>query len=177
MKSCRRLLHRTIQLGDTHAISRVFSLDDVRNFAALVGDSNPIHLDVNAARAAGFDQCICHGVLVGSLFSTIMGMHLPGPQSVYLQQSFSFVRPVLVGEEVTAKVTVREFNRHKSLIWLDTVVTKMEYKNKIATNAGVGEEVICVTGAALGMCKVVQFVGDSPWTFVRDIGMKVVQKN
>ncbi len=91
------LLRRIIQVGDTHTITRVFTQEDVRQFALLVGDSNPIHLDPTAAAAAGFPQIICHGILVGSLFSNIMGMHLPGPQSVYLQQTLNFVKPVLVG--------------------------------------------------------------------------------
>jgi acyl dehydratase len=91
-----------------------------------------------------------------------MGMHLPGPQSVYLQQTYSFLRPVVVGEEVTATAVVREFSRHKSLIWLDTVVTKA------GDRAAAGAPVVCITGSALGMCRVVEFVGESPWTFVRE---------
>ena len=171
------MLLRTIQLGDQHSITRSFSHADLVCFATLVGDSNPIHVDEAAARAAGFPACICHGVLVGSLFSNLMGMHLPGPQSVYLQQSFNFLKPVFVGDEVTATVRVREFNRHKSLIWLDTTVTKRSNRPPPSSCDGgqqggkeaVGEDaIVCIAGTALGMNKTVEFIGDSPWTFVRD---------
>lgn len=155
-----RLAGRVVRVGDSHSVTRVFSQADVNTFANLIGDCNPIHLDVAAAKQAGFPNTICHGVLVGSLFSNIMGMHLPGAQSVYLQQSFQFVAPVFVGEEVTATVRVREFNREKKMLWLDTTVSK---KN---TKEGDGD-VLCIQGTALGLNKTLQLEGDSPWTFVR----------
>lgn len=152
---------RVFRVGDSHSVTRTFTQEDVNAFARLIGDHNPIHLDVAAAQKAGFPNTICHGVLVGSLFSTIMGMHLPGPQSVYMQQTFQFTAPVFVGETVTATVRVREFHREKKMLWLDTIVTK---PNTAANNS---EPTVCIAGTALGLNKTLQLEGDSPWTFVR----------
>jgi 3-hydroxybutyryl-CoA dehydratase len=159
-RSWCRLAGKIVRVGDAHSVTRTFTQTDVTTFAHLIGDCNPIHLDIAAAQKAGFPNTICHGVLVGSLFSTIMGMHLPGAQSVYLQQSFQFVAPVFVGEEVTATVRVREFHREKKMLWLDTTVSKRSQKE--------GEpELVCIQGTALGLNKTLQLEGESAWTYVR----------
>lgn len=163
-----RLTHRlfagkVVRVGDSHSLSRTFTQADVDAYAKLIGDHNPIHLDANAARTAGFPNTICHGVLVGSLFSTIMGMHLPGPQSVYMQQSFQFTAPVFVGDEVTATVRVKQFHKDKKMLWLDTTVTKA-----IKRADGQTETVACIQGSALGLNKTLVLEGDSEWTFVRE---------
>ena len=127
-------------------------------YANLIGDLNPIHQNVEAAIKAGFPNCPVHGMLVASLFSTAMGMYLPGPQSVYLHQAVDFTAPVLVDDPLEVTVRVREFQKQRSLILLDTLVEKPKEG---------GGKVVCVKGHALGMNKAVILDGDSPWTFVR----------
>lgn len=157
-------LRRLVKIGDSHSVQRTFTQEDVKQFAALVGDSNPIHLDPVAAQKARFPRPICHGVLVGSLFSNIMGMHLPGPQSVYLHQTFQFLAPVLVDEQVTATVRVKQFHKEKQMLWLDTIVTKKGVNPK----TGKEEDVVCIKGTALGLNKLLTFEGESEWTYVRE---------
>lgn len=45
-------------------LSRQITVDSVRRYAEASGDDNPIHLDDSAARAAGFDGVIAHGMSV-----------------------------------------------------------------------------------------------------------------
>ena len=148
---------RVIRIGDKAALKHKFTQNDVKTFSQLCGDHNPIHLQREAAVTAGFPNCLCHGALVGSLFSTIMGTDLPGPASVYLYQTFQFVAPVFVGDEVEATVIVKEFMKSKGLIRLNTTVSKR----------GPEGDVLCISGEAVGMNKTVTFDGESAWTFVR----------
>lgn len=95
-------------VGQRAELTRVISDEDVRLFARLTGDDNPIHLDEAAGRASRFGGRIAHGMLVGSLISTAIGMHLPGPGTVYLTQALKFTRPVRIGDTVTVLVEVLE---------------------------------------------------------------------
>jgi enoyl-CoA hydratase len=115
-------------------------MDDVQSFAALSGDANPIHLDPEFARQSIFGRPIVHGLFTTSLFSRLLGEELPGPGTIYLGQSLSFVRPVYVGDEVTASVEVTNIRQDKPIVTLRTIVT---------TNDGIavdGEAVVKVPG-------------------------------
>lgn len=147
---------RVIRIGDTAFTRRVISEEDVRTFGSLVGDYNPIHTDKNAAKAAGFDSPVVCGMLAGSLFSGLLGSELPGPQSVYFGQTLRFVAPVLVGDEVEARVTVTQFRKSRFMIALRTTVSRVDRET--------GEKTLCVVGTALGMNKTVTFEGESKWT-------------
>jgi hypothetical protein len=47
-------------------------------------------------------------MLTGSFVSSVIGTRLPGPGTIYLSQDFRFLRPVYVGDRVTARVEVIE---------------------------------------------------------------------
>jgi UDP-4-amino-4,6-dideoxy-N-acetyl-beta-L-altrosamine N-acetyltransferase len=96
----------TLKPGAHFTAKCAFTHDQVRAFAAVTGDANPVHLDDSAAKAAGFAGTIAHGLLVGSVFSKILGMDFPGPGTVYRTQDFSFLRPVTPGQPLTAEVRV-----------------------------------------------------------------------
>ena len=92
--------------GDTASLSKTITDADVRQFAALSLDTNPLHLDEAFARQARFGQCICHGMLYGALVSAVIGNQLPGPGTIYISQSFQFLKPVFREDIITATVTV-----------------------------------------------------------------------
>ncbi|KAH9599887.1 MaoC-like dehydratase domain [Trypanosoma melophagium] len=150
---------RVIRIGDTAFVRRVISEEDVKAFGPLVGDLNPIHVDETAAKAAGFPAPIVYGMLAGSLFSGLLGSELPGPQSIYLSQTLSFVAPVFVGDEVEARVTVTQFRKSKLMIAFRTTVSRIERET--------GKEILCVDGTAVGMNKTVTFEGESEWNVPR----------
>jgi 3-hydroxybutyryl-CoA dehydratase len=76
--------------------------DVVRGFAAISGDTNPIHLDDVYASESRYKKRIAHGLLSASLFSSIFGTQFPGAGCVYAEQTLVFKRPVYVGDEVVA---------------------------------------------------------------------------
>lgn len=83
-------------------------MDDVRTFADVTGDDNPIHLDTEAAAASRFGRPVVHGVFILGLASKVLGRDFPGPGSIAVVLNAKFLRPVPVGEEVTIEVKVAE---------------------------------------------------------------------
>jgi len=80
--------------GASHREQVTIGRELVNRFAEISGDSNSVHLDDQAARAAGFQGVLAHGILVAAGFSRILGTIFPGPGTVYLAQSLQFLRPV-----------------------------------------------------------------------------------
>ena len=110
-----------LSVGQSAEITRVVGSGDIEAFAALSGDTNPVHLDDAFARATPFGGRIAHGMLAASYVSAVMGTRLPGPGGVYLKQSLSFRRPVKIGDAVTARVTIQTLDARRGHATLATV--------------------------------------------------------
>ena len=109
------------KIGDSASISKTITDRDIQAFAEVTGDHNPIHLDDEYAAKTRFGSRIAHGMLSASLISSVLANKLPGPGSVYLSQTLKFVKPVLPGDSVTARVTVTGIRDDKPIITLETV--------------------------------------------------------
>lgn len=108
-----------LEVGMTRSLTKVIGDAEVRGFAEVSEDRNPIHLDEQAGKDSMFGQRIAHGMLVGSLFSALLGERMPGHGTIYLGQNLKFRAPVMVGDEVTASITVREINVEKKRVIFD----------------------------------------------------------
>jgi 3-hydroxybutyryl-CoA dehydratase len=95
-----------LQVGQTAELRRTVAASDLDAFAAVTGDTNPVHLDEAYAAATPFKGRIAHGMLSAGYISAVLGTQLPGPGAIYVSQSLSFRRPVRIGDEVTAEVKV-----------------------------------------------------------------------
>lgn len=92
---------------------RVFSPEDVRAFAGLSADDNPLHLDADYAAQTSFKKPVVHGVLLLGMFSRIFGNQYPGRGSVYLSQTAEFLRPAYIGQSITARVSLLHYDSAK----------------------------------------------------------------
>ncbi len=109
-----------ISVGMSAIFAKTLTDADVTLFAGISGDTNPLHINEAFASQTRFKTRIVQGMLTTSLWSTLVGTRLPGPGSAYLGQETKFVRPVHVGETVTAKMTVMEIDTDKQRVCLDT---------------------------------------------------------
>lgn len=110
-----------LKIGDTASRSKTITDANVRTFADLSGDHNPIHLDDDFASRSLFGKRIAHGMLGASLISAVLANDLPGQGSIYLGQTLQFVAPVFPGDEITARVTVTALRENKPIATLETV--------------------------------------------------------
>ncbi|MBV9960194.1 MAG: MaoC family dehydratase [Acidobacteria bacterium] len=124
-----------LQVGETAALSKTITDDDIHTFADLVGDHNPVHLDDEFARTTRFGRRIAHGMLSASLISALLANELPGQGTVYLSQSLRFVAPVFPGDTVTARVTVTKVREDKPIVTLETVCTNQRDETLIKGEA------------------------------------------
>jgi len=112
-----------LHLGQQAAVSKVIEEADIDAFAALTGDSNPVHLDEAFAATTRFGGRIAHGMLSAGLFSTVLGMKLPGTGAIYLGQTLRFTAPVRPGDTITATAEVVELVPEKRRVRLRTTAT------------------------------------------------------
>ena len=124
-----------IQIGDTASLARQLTADDIALFAIISGDVNPAHLDPEYAATDLFHHIIAHGMWGGGLISAVLGTKLPGPGTIYLAQDLHFHAPVVIGDTVTAAVTVREKDPVRRSLVLDCTCTNQDGKNVITGTA------------------------------------------
>ena len=110
-------------IGETASFAKTISEYDVYAFAGITGDLNPVHIDRVAAEASPFGKRVAHGMLTASLLSTVLGARLPGPGTIYLSQTLKFLKPVYIGDTVTATVEVAELVPAKNRVRLATRCT------------------------------------------------------
>jgi 3-hydroxybutyryl-CoA dehydratase len=109
-----------ISIGSWSSLTKKFTAEHVREFSALSEDRNPIHLDDAYAAQTQFGRKIVHGFLSASLISAIAGTALPGPGTIYLNQTLQFRKPVFVDDTVTAAVKVLSIRHTKRLVTFET---------------------------------------------------------
>jgi acyl dehydratase len=110
------------EIGQTATIEKTLDKQTVEAFASVSEDYNPIHLDEDFAKTTQFERPIVHGMLASSLISGLLASKVPGAGSIYLGQSLKFVRPIFVGETVTAKVKVTSVRDDKPIAVISTQV-------------------------------------------------------
>jgi acyl dehydratase len=101
------------EVGQHATLRKTFTEEDVRRFVEITGDVNPLHVDEDFAAGTRFRRRVLHGMLTASIFSTLVGMLLPGTGAIYRSQTLTFLRPVSPGETVTAHFVVRAVDRAK----------------------------------------------------------------
>lgn len=115
-----------IDIGHEESFSRILTEADVRTFAELSGDMNPLHMDLDYAKNTQFQRPIVHGALAASLFSTLVGMYLPGKYCLYLSQDIQFKKHMYPGDNLT--VYGKIINKYDTLQMME-IETKIFNKN------------------------------------------------
>jgi 3-hydroxybutyryl-CoA dehydratase len=125
------------QEGDGYAFQRHISADEVRQFAEIVGDLNPVHLDAGFAENSFFKKRIVHGAFLAGLISKVLGMDFPGPGTIYISQNSVFKRPVYVDTTVSVDVKVTQVIPEKHRLVLDTTIRNADGELCLAGSATV----------------------------------------
>ncbi|MAO65705.1 MAG: enoyl-CoA hydratase [Balneola sp.] len=113
-----------IKVGDYYELERSFGEEEVKKFADLSNDHNPLHLDPDYAKKTFFGERIVHGMLYSSMISAILANHLPGPGTIYMEQKLRFAAPVFYNEVLIARVEVHDMDNERKIAFLTTSIKK-----------------------------------------------------
>ncbi len=113
---------RKLKIGDFREYKRMITQDEVKRFGELTGDMNQAHFDANYCAKTIFKKPIVHGMLVGSLFSKIFGLDLPGEGTIYCGQTLKFLKPIYPEMVLTVRATIKEIILEKNRVIFTTEI-------------------------------------------------------
>ena len=122
MTDSKKLNFAEINIGDKASFKMEISEEQVQKFADISGDYNPLHMDEIYAQNSKFKQKIAHGMLLGSYFSQLVGMHMPGKKCLYLSQTLNFHNPCFLFDVVSVEGTVRGKSDATKILEIDTTI-------------------------------------------------------
>ena len=117
-----------IQIGMRVSYSQTITDADIKAYAGLSGDHNPVHVNQEYAEESRYGRRLAHGLMSVGFFSALFGMRLPGPGCVYVSQNIQFKRPVYIDDTVTAIAEVTDVCLKKKRVFFST---NFYVKNKI----------------------------------------------
>jgi acyl dehydratase len=125
-----------LKVGQKASLQKRITEDDLSNFIAITGDENSLHVDASFAEKTFFGQRIAHGILLASLFSTLVGMHILGTRAIYNSQTLEFLLPVFVGDTLIAWFEIIAIDPEKELIEIESWIENQNGQ-KVVTGTAV----------------------------------------
>ena len=113
----------SVNVGTKHKFEVLITEKLVSNFADISGDFNPLHMDENFAMTTKFKKRVCHGMLIASFFSKLIGMYLPGKHALYFSQSLNFLSPSFIDDRITIRGEVIDKSISTKIISIKTTAT------------------------------------------------------
>ena len=117
-----------ITIGLTKEFSIEITESMVDNFAEFSGDYNELHMDEDYASTTSFGKRICHGMLLTSFFSRLIGMSIPGKNALYFSQSINFQSPCFIGDRIIVRGEVTEKSESTHIITIKTTILNQDSK-------------------------------------------------
>ena len=109
-----------IMLGVKTKFTVQINESTINEFARISGDYNPLHMDEQYASKTQFGKRVCHGMLLASFFSRLVGMYMPGKNALYFSQTLNFQSPCFVGDKVTIEGEVIDKSQSTKIITIKT---------------------------------------------------------
>ena len=94
----------------------------VLKFAKISGDYNPLHINDEFAKKTKFKKRVCHGMLLSSFFSKLVGMYIPGLHSLYLSQTLYFENPCFIDDQIIISGKIKNKSESTKIITLDVSI-------------------------------------------------------
>ena len=122
----------SINIGVNHEFKIMITEKTVSDFSIISGDFNPLHMDENYAAKTKFKKRVCHGMLLSSFLSRLIGMYLPGKNALYFSQTVNFVSPAFINDSITVKGEIIDKSDATKIITVKTSI--MNQKNELLLN-------------------------------------------
>jgi len=117
-----------IEVGQKRKFSVKITESLINEFAKISGDYNPLHVDEQYAKSTKFEKRVCHGVLLGSFFSKMVGMYLPGKRALYFSQTMDFRLPCFINDKVAVEAEVLEKSLSSRMLTIKTAIYNQDGK-------------------------------------------------
>lgn len=115
-----------LEVGQRATRSLLLGEQQVRTFAELSGDYNPLHFDEEFAEKTPFGRLVVQGGLTTGLLHALVAMDMPGAGTVFLSQDWKFTAPVFIGDTITAEAEVLSVHESKPVSQLAFRVTRQD---------------------------------------------------
>jgi len=130
--------YNDLAIGQKASLTKTITEADLSHFIAITGDINPLHVDEDFAAQTFFGQRIAHGMLSASLFSTLVGLHIPGIGAIYKSQTLEFLAPVFIGDTLCAWFEIVSIDLGKEEIviksWIENQDGKIVIQGQAVTS-------------------------------------------
>jgi 3-hydroxybutyryl-CoA dehydratase len=88
---------------------------DILLFSQLSGDTNPLHLDPSYAGTTEFGRPIAHGAYLIGFVSRVLGLYIPGRESLILSMNVRFPKPLFYPARIRVLGALRSFNEKRNI--------------------------------------------------------------
>lgn len=105
---------------------RTFTREDIAAFASLAPDHAPVHADDEFARRLGYEGVLVFGWLAAAPFSGLLGMDLPGPNTVLHWAKVTMAGPVFPGVEIVYRAEVKQLSAASKAVVLELLATRAD---------------------------------------------------
>lgn len=130
-------LWNALKAGDEETMTKTMTESDVLLWVGIMGDMNPMHIDRVYSRTTRFKDIVVPGLCVAGLISTAVTKVTFG--NVYAMQNLKFVKPVYIGDTITAVARIVEKIEDKHMVRIET---KCVNQNDEAVIVGEAKEYI-----------------------------------
>lgn len=89
-----------IYIGQTESFDIKITSKMMKIFKKLTGDTNPLHTDTKYAKKNNFEGKVVYGLLTTAFLSKLVGIYLPGENSLMQTSKFFFVKPVYIRDKL-----------------------------------------------------------------------------
>lgn len=114
--------HKGMRIGQSIEITRSYTSADIREYANLTGDTNPVYLDECFAQSIGLKGTIIPAPLMSGIFSWILGTKLPGRGTNWMKQSVHIAAPAYLDEPLTTRMEIVRLRPDKELVNLNGTI-------------------------------------------------------
>lgn len=113
-----------LHVGQKATRTLTFNEDSVKGYAEMTGDYNPLHFDRDFAAKTKFKKLVVQGGLTAGILNALVGMDMPGPGTVFMNQNLQYTAPVFIGDTITAEAEILELHQTKPVSKLKMTVTR-----------------------------------------------------
>jgi len=113
-----------LKVGQKATRSSTLTFDNVKTYAEITGDYNPLHFDGAFAAGTKLKELVVQGGLTSGILNALVDMDMPGPGTVFTSQNFNYTAPVFIGDTITAEAEVLEIHATKPVTKLKMTITR-----------------------------------------------------